>query len=57
LYDVAREAGVSTATVSRVVHNRDAVRPATRQRVLDVIEALGYIPTVPRRVWRGSGKK
>jgi DNA-binding LacI/PurR family transcriptional regulator len=40
-----------------VVHNRDAVRPATRQRVLDVIEALGYIPTVPRRVWRGSGKK
>jgi LacI family transcriptional regulator len=44
LYDVAREAGVSTATVSRVVHGQDRVRPATRQRVLKVIEALGYIP-------------
>jgi LacI family transcriptional regulator len=44
LYDVAREAGVSTATVSRVVHGHDRVRPTTRQRVLDVIEALGYVP-------------
>ena len=44
LHDVAREAGVSTATVSRVVHGHDRVRPATRQRVLEVIEALGYVP-------------
>lgn len=44
LYDVAREAGVSTATVSRVVHGQDRVRPVTRRRVLDVIEALGYVP-------------
>jgi len=44
LYDVARAAGVSTATVSRVVHDQDKVRPATRQRVLEAIEALGYIP-------------
>lgn len=44
LYDVAREAGVSTATVSRVVHGHDRVRPSTRQRVLEVIEALGYVP-------------
>jgi LacI family transcriptional regulator len=35
---------VSTATVSRVVHGQDRVRPATRQRVLEVIEALGYVP-------------
>jgi LacI family transcriptional regulator len=41
---VAREAGVSTATVSRVVHGQQGVRPATRQRVLQVIEALGYVP-------------
>jgi LacI family transcriptional regulator len=41
---VAREAGVSTATVSRVVHGHDGVRPATRQRVLKVIEAFGYVP-------------
>jgi LacI family transcriptional regulator len=41
---VARAAGVSTATVSRVVHGQDRVRPSTRQRVLEVIEALGYVP-------------
>lgn len=44
LYDVARAAGVSTATVSRVVHGNERVRPATRQRVLDVIDELGYVP-------------
>jgi LacI family transcriptional regulator len=35
---------VSTATVSRVVHGQDGVRPSTRRRVLEVIEALGYVP-------------
>jgi LacI family transcriptional regulator len=35
---------VSTATVSRVVHGHDGVRPATRRRVLEVIDALGYVP-------------
>ena len=44
LYDVARAAKVSTATVSRVVHGQSGVRSATRQRVLDVIEELGYVP-------------
>jgi LacI family transcriptional regulator len=44
LYDVARAAGVSTATVSRVVHDHAGVRSATRQRVLAVIEQLGYVP-------------
>lgn len=44
LYDVARAAGVSTATVSRVMHGQESVRPATRQRVLEVIDALGYVP-------------
>jgi LacI family transcriptional regulator len=44
LYDVARLAGVSTATVSRVVHGQDRVRDATRTRVLQAIEELGYIP-------------
>ena len=44
LYDVARLAGVSTATVSRVVHGLDRVRDSTRSRVLEVIEQLGYVP-------------
>ena len=44
LYDVARLAGVSTATVSRVVHGLDRVRDTTRIRVTRVIEELGYVP-------------
>jgi len=44
LYDVARIAGVSTATVSRVVHGQDKVRDSTRARVLEVIDQLGYVP-------------
>jgi len=44
LYDVARLAGVSTATVSRVVHGQDRVREATRIRVQRAIEELGYVP-------------
>src|SRR5579871_2422441 len=44
LYDVASMAGVSTATVSRVVHGLDRVAPDTRARVLAVIDQLGYVP-------------
>jgi LacI family transcriptional regulator len=44
LYDVARLAGVSTATVSRVVHGQDRVRDSTRLRVRQIIEELGYVP-------------
>jgi len=44
LYDVARLAGVSTATVSRVVHGQDRVRESTRERVRQAIEELGYVP-------------
>ena len=44
LYDVARLAGVSTATVSRVVHGQDRVRESTRARVQQAIEELGYVP-------------
>ena len=42
IYDVARLAGVSHQTVSRVINNATNVRPATRDRVLEAIAALGY---------------
>jgi len=44
LYDVARHAGVSIATVSRVLHGQDAVREATRVKVRAAIDELGYVP-------------
>lgn len=44
VYDVADKAGVSIATVSRVVNSPDKVNPDTRNRVLNVIDELGYIP-------------
>ncbi len=44
--DVAREAGVSIATVSYVLNNTGAVSEATRQRVLDAVNKLGYRPSV-----------
>lgn len=45
VYDVADRAGVSIATVSRVLRSPDAVRPVTRERVLDAVAALGYVPS------------
>lgn len=42
--DVARHAGVSTATVDRVLNQRPGVRPNTAQRVLRSATALGYLP-------------
>jgi DNA-binding LacI/PurR family transcriptional regulator len=40
--DVARRAGVSHQTVSRVLNGFEAIKPATRDRVLEAIEELGY---------------
>jgi DNA-binding LacI/PurR family transcriptional regulator len=46
LKDVAKQAGVSMKTVSRVVNNEKDVSDATRQHVLKVIEEVGYVPHV-----------
>ncbi len=42
--DVAKAAGVSTATVSHVLSGARAVRPARQKQVLEAIESLGYSP-------------
>jgi LacI family transcriptional regulator len=44
MYDVARHAGVSIATVSRVLHEQGPVRENTRARVRSAIDELGYVP-------------
>lgn len=49
IYDVAREAGVSMATVSRVVNGNPNVKPSTRKKVSEVIERLDYRPNAVAR--------
>lgn len=44
IYDVAKEADVSLATVSRVINDSNVVREDTRNRVQEAIEKLGYKP-------------
>jgi LacI family transcriptional regulator len=44
IVDIAREAGVSTATVDRVLNNRIGARSRTREIVLETAKRLGYIP-------------
>lgn len=44
IYDISRLAGVSTATVSRVLNGSTNVKPDTKKKVLDIMEQYGYTP-------------
>ncbi len=44
IYDISEKAGVSIATVSRVLNDNSNVSEKTKQKVLDVIEKYGYTP-------------
>jgi LacI family fructose operon transcriptional repressor len=52
--DVAQAAGVSTATVSRVLANGQHVRPELRERVLAAVARLGYRPNLVARSLRSQ---
>lgn len=55
LKDVAKEAGVSVPTVSRVVNNQPHVRETTRKKVMEAIEKLSYQPdAVARNLKQGK---
>ncbi len=49
IYDVAQSSGVSHQTVSRVINGHPSVRLETRQRVLDAMASLGYVPNQAAR--------
>lgn len=46
IYDVAGAAGVSLATVSRVLNHPEKVKPGTRERINKIIRELGYKPNL-----------
>jgi DNA-binding LacI/PurR family transcriptional regulator len=57
MYDVARLAGVSHQTVSRVINGSEQVRPETRDRVLAAMEKLDYRPnSVARALVTGRSR-
>ncbi len=49
IYDVAKLAGVSPKTVSRVINEDPAVRKSTREKVDAAVEQLGYVPSLAAR--------
>lgn len=49
IYDIAREANVSIATVSRVINDNGNVRDITRQKVEAVLKKYNYVPSAIAR--------
>lgn len=54
IHDVARQAGVSISTVSRVINNNYPVDADTRERVNQAIKDIGYYPDAAARTMRGN---
>lgn len=54
IYDIAKKAGVSTKTVSKVINNKDGVGEETRKKVLEIVEQLGYHPNIFARSLRSN---
>ncbi len=57
IYDVAKIAGVSPSTVSRVMNSPEIVAEDTRQKVANTVKELSYIPnmmaaSMPRKQYR-----
>jgi len=57
LADVARQAGVGTTTVSRVINGGSRVSPETLEVVRHAIDALGFVPNLAARVLKGEQSK
>ncbi|BAB05938.1 LacI family DNA-binding transcriptional regulator [Halalkalibacterium halodurans] len=57
IYDVAKEAGVSIATVSKVINHTGNMRPATRLKVKQAMERLNYRPNLMATALTGKATK
>ena len=56
IVQVAKRAGVSAMTVSRVMHDQNAVKPKTLQKVLKAMQELSYVPSLAARAMRSKDK-
>ncbi len=54
--EIAKRVGVAPMTVSRVLSNPDLVSPETREKVLEAIDAAGFVPNRLASSMRGSGR-
>ncbi len=55
IYDIAKRAGVSAKTVSKVLNQKDGVADETRARILSIMDEVGYHPHIGARSLRGGG--
>ena len=49
IFEIARRAGVSIATVSRALNNSEVIKDTTKKKVLKIVEEMGYHPNVNAR--------
>lgn len=54
--EIAENANVSIATVSRIINHKDTVKPETRQRVLDIMEKMQFHPKSPSTINDATSK-
>ena len=54
IYQVAESAGVSISTVSKALSNKNGVSSATRQKVWDTAQRLGFVPSLAARSLTGG---
>ena len=54
IQDIAKLAGVSKATVSRVLNHKPTVDPEIRERVMKIVNERGFVPSITATVLRGG---
>ncbi|WP_028403085.1 LacI family DNA-binding transcriptional regulator [Ectobacillus panaciterrae] len=54
IYDIAREAGVSATTVSKVINNKGRISEKTRKKIMQIMEELHYQPNVLASAMKGK---